>query len=98
MAAAQAEAGRIGFPVMLKGTAGGGGIGLQRCHDAAELAAAFERTQRLAARSFGNAGVFLERWIARGRHIEVQVFGDGKGRVLALGERDCSAQRRHLCR
>jgi urea carboxylase len=94
-AAAQAEAARIGFPVMLKGTAGGGGIGLQRCHDAAELGAAFERTQRLAARNFGNAGVFLERWIARGRHIEVQIFGDGAGRVLALGERDCSVQRRH---
>jgi urea carboxylase len=95
VAAAQAEAARIGFPVMLKGTAGGGGIGLQRCHDAAELAAGFERTQRLASRSFGNAGVFLERFIARGRHIEVQIFGDGAGRVLALGERDCSAQRRH---
>jgi urea carboxylase len=95
LAAAQVEAARIGFPVMLKGTAGGGGIGLQRCHDAAELAAGFARTQRLASRSFGNAGVFLERWIARGRHIEVQVFGDGAGRVLALGERDCSAQRRH---
>jgi urea carboxylase len=95
VAAAQQAAARIGFPVMLKGTAGGGGIGLQRCHDAAELDAAFTRTQRLAARSFGNAGVFLERWIAQGRHIEVQVFGDGAGRVLALGERDCSAQRRH---
>jgi urea carboxylase len=95
LAAAQAEAVLIGFPVMLKGTAGGGGIGLQRCQDAAELAACFARTQRLAARSFGNGGVFLERWISHGRHIEVQVFGDGAGRVLALGERDCSAQRRH---
>jgi urea carboxylase len=95
VATALTEASRIGYPVMLKGTAGGGGIGLQFCADAAALAACFDRTQRLSARSFGNDGVFLERWIAHGRHIEVQIFGDGAGRVLALGERDCSAQRRH---
>jgi urea carboxylase len=93
--AAHAEAARIGYPVMLKGTAGGGGIGLQLCRTPAEMDGAFERARRLAGRSFGNAGVFVESWIEHGRHIEVQIFGDGKGRVLALGERDCSPQRRH---
>jgi urea carboxylase len=93
--AARDAAARIGYPVMLKGTAGGGGIGLQLCRDAPELVANFEKTQRLAQRSFGNAGVFVEAWIEHGRHIEVQIFGDGKGRVVALGERDCSPQRRH---
>ena len=94
-AAAQAEAGRIGFPVMIKSTAGGGGIGLQLCRSADEFAAMFERVQRLAANNFKDAGIFLEKFIARGRHIEVQIFGDGKGKVVALGERDCSAQRRN---
>jgi urea carboxylase len=89
------EAAAIGYPVMLKGTAGGGGIGLQLCRTPDELATMFERTQRLAGRSFGNAGVFVESWIEHGRHIEIQIFGDGRGRVLALGERDCSLQRRH---
>jgi urea carboxylase len=95
LAAAEAEARRIGFPVMIKSTAGGGGIGLQLCRSAEEFAPMFERVQRLAANNFKDAGVFLEKFIARGRHIEVQIFGDGKGRVVALGERDCSAQRRN---
>ncbi|KEA52337.1 urea carboxylase [Mangrovibacter sp. MFB070] len=85
----------IGYPVMLKSTAGGGGIGMQRCNDASELQAAFERVKRLAGNNFADDGVFLEKFIARARHIEVQVFGDGQGNVLALGERDCSAQRRN---
>ncbi|MFC4170454.1 ATP-binding protein, partial [Teichococcus aestuarii] len=85
----------IGYPVMLKSTAGGGGIGMQRCNDAGELQAAFERVKRLAGNNFADDGVFLEKFIARARHIEVQVFGDGQGNVLALGERDCSAQRRN---
>jgi urea carboxylase len=89
------EARRIGYPVMLKSTAGGGGIGLQLVATEAELAPALERVQRLAGNNFKDAGVFIEKFIARGRHIEVQIFGDGKGRVVALGERDCSAQRRN---
>ena len=89
------QARRIGFPVMLKSTAGGGGIGLQRVETEADLTATFERVRRLAANNFKDAGVFVEKYVARGRHIEVQIFGDGKGRVVALGERDCSAQRRN---
>jgi urea carboxylase len=89
------EAGAIGYPVMLKSTAGGGGIGMQLCRDPAEIAAAFDRTTGLAGRNFGNAGVFVEAWIEHARHVEVQIFGDGKGQVLALGARDCSLQRRH---
>ncbi|MCB1228923.1 MAG: urea carboxylase [Verrucomicrobiae bacterium] len=85
----------IGYPVMLKSSAGGGGIGIQVCQNAAELADAFESVTRLSAANFGEGGVFLEKFIARARHIEVQIFGDGKGGVLALGERDCSAQRRN---
>jgi urea carboxylase len=95
LAAAELEAQRIGFPVMIKSTAGGGGIGLQLCRSADEFAPMFERVQRLAANNFKDAGIFLEKFIARGRHIEVQIFGDGKGKVVALGERDCSAQRRN---
>jgi urea carboxylase len=93
--AALAEARRIGFPVMLKSTAGGGGIGLQLVVKEGDLAATFERVQRLATNNFKDAGIFVEKYVARGRHIEVQIFGDGKGGVLALGERDCSAQRRN---
>jgi urea carboxylase len=89
------EASEIGYPVMLKGTAGGGGIGMQLCRGPAEIAATFERTRGLASRNFGNAGVFVEAWIEHARHVEVQIFGDGKGRVLALGVRDCSLQRRN---
>ncbi|MFU8824689.1 5-oxoprolinase/urea amidolyase family protein [Yoonia sp.] len=85
----------IGYPVMLKSTAGGGGIGMQLCADEAALRDAFAAVQRTATASFGDARVFLERFVAQARHVEVQVFGDGKGRVLALGERDCSLQRRN---
>ena len=93
--AALSEAARIGYPVMLKSTAGGGGIGMQQCASAAELTQAFETVKRLAANNFKDAGVFLEKFVARARHIEVQLFGDGEGRVVALGERDCSVQRRN---
>jgi urea carboxylase len=93
--AALAAAAEIGYPVMLKATAGGGGIGMAPCFDPEELAEAFGRVQRLAAASFGAGGVFLERFVTGARHVEVQVFGDGAGRVLALGDRDCSLQRRH---
>ncbi|QBR49729.1 urea carboxylase [Erwinia sp. QL-Z3] len=85
----------IGYPVMLKSTAGGGGIGMQRCDDRSQLDEAFTRVKRLAGNNFADDGVFLEKFIARARHIEVQVFGDGEGGVIALGERDCSAQRRN---
>jgi urea carboxylase len=80
---------------MLKSTAGGGGIGMQQCNDAAELRGAFESVRRLAGSNFRDNGVFLERYVVRARHIEVQLFGDGAGAVIALGERDCSSQRRH---
>jgi urea carboxylase len=92
---ALAEAERITYPVMLKSSAGGGGIGMVLCHDAAELAEKFESIGRLAANNFGNAALFLEKYVARARHIEVQIFGDGKGGVVALGARDCSLQRRN---
>ena len=85
----------LGYPVMLKSTAGGGGIGMKVCRDEAELAREYDSVVRLSERSFGSGSVFLERFIQRGRHVEVQIFGDGKGRVLALGERDCSVQRRN---
>ena len=89
------EAEAVGYPVMLKSTAGGGGIGMQVCIDAATLATNFDRVKRLGANNFAHDGVYLEKFIAGARHIEVQVFGDGRGGVRALGERDCSAQRRH---
>lgn len=85
----------IGYPVMLKSTAGGGGIGMKVCRDEQELRREFESVVRTSERSFGSGGVFIERFIERGRHVEVQIFGDGAGRVLALGERDCSVQRRN---
>ncbi|MFN7126709.1 MAG: urea carboxylase [Allorhizobium sp.] len=86
---------QIGYPVMLKSTAGGGGIGMQLCDNAEALAAAFDTVQRTANSSFGDARVYLERFVSKARHVEVQIFGDGKGRVIALGERDCSLQRRN---
>ncbi|MEZ5408947.1 MAG: 5-oxoprolinase/urea amidolyase family protein [Acidimicrobiales bacterium] len=92
---AVAAADAVGWPVMLKATAGGGGIGMRPCRDADELVRAFAAVERLAADNFGQGGLFLERLVARARHVEVQVFGDGAGRVVALGERDCSAQRRN---
>jgi urea carboxylase len=88
-------AARIGYPVMLKSTAGGGGIGMQLCRDAAELSAAFHSVERLAASNFSQGGVFVEKFVEHARHIEVQIFGDGLGNVIALGERDCSVQRRN---
>ncbi|MBL0944344.1 MAG: urea carboxylase [Hydrogenophaga sp.] len=94
-AQARAEAQRIGYPVMLKSTAGGGGIGMRLVRNEAELADAYASVQRLAAANFKDAGLFLEKFVERARHIEVQVFGDGAGTVLALGERDCSVQRRN---
>jgi urea carboxylase len=89
------EASRVGYPVMLKATAGGGGIGMRLCYNDAELRESLGSVQRLGAANFRDSGVYLEKFVARARHVEVQIFGDGKGRVIALGERDCSAQRRN---
>lgn len=86
---------KIGYPVMLKSTAGGGGIGMQCCFSSDELTEAFDSVKRLSANNFSNDGVFVEKFIQQARHIEVQIFGDGRGHVVALGERDCSAQRRN---
>lgn len=89
------EAARIGYPVMLKSTAGGGGIGMRLVWDEAELKDAYQTVSYLAQANFKDAGLYLEKFVQHARHIEVQIFGDGKGQVLALGERDCSVQRRN---
>ncbi len=88
-------AGDVGYPVMLKSTAGGGGIGMQVCESSDILQSAWDSVKRLGVSYFANDGVFLEKFIANARHIEVQVFGDGEGTAISLGERDCSAQRRN---
>jgi urea carboxylase len=92
---ALARAAVIGYPVMLKSTAGGGGIGMQRCNSAEELNHAYDSVKRLSENNFSNSALFLEKFIVQARHIEVQIFGDGQGGAIALGERDCSAQRRN---
>lgn len=89
------EARGIGFPVMLKSTAGGGGIGMEICASETELEEAFSKVERLSQNHFGQGGIFLEKFIEHARHLEVQIFGDGKGRVITLGVRDCSSQRRN---
>ncbi|TDU02963.1 urea carboxylase [Streptomyces sp. 846.5] len=95
LASALAAAEGLGYPVMLKATGGGGGIGMRACHGPDELAEAWESVRRVAAASFSGAGMFLERLVEQARHVEVQVFGDGTGRVVTLGDRDCSLQRRN---
>ena len=94
-AQALAEAARIGYPVMLKSTAGGGGIGMQLCRSTDELSLSYARVSRLASGNFGDARLYVERFVERARHVEVQIFGDGAGGVVAFGERDCSLQRRN---
>ena len=91
--ARQAEA--IGYPVLIKASAGGGGKGMRRVERAADFAAALASCQREAEAAFGNAHVLVERYVTRPRHIEIQVFADSHGNVIHLGERDCSVQRRH---
>jgi urea carboxylase len=86
---------QVGYPVMLKSTAGGGGIGMRVCNSASELSDAFDAVKRLGQNNFSDSGVFIEKYIQHARHLEVQVFGDGHGEVLALGVRDCSVQRRN---
>ncbi|SDD03758.1 urea carboxylase [Glycomyces harbinensis] len=92
---AVAAAEGIGFPVIVKASAGGGGIGMRVADSSAELAEVFATVKRLAADNFGDDAVYLERYVRRARHVEVQVFGDGLGRVVSLSDRDCSLQRRH---
>ncbi len=94
-AEALSEAQRIGYPVMLKSTAGGGGIGMRLCRTADELEAAYASVLHLSQNNFKNSGLYLEKFVERARHVEVQIFGDGKGQVVSLGERDCSVQRRN---
>jgi len=93
--AAVAEAARIGYPVMVKAAAGGGGIGMSAVSGPPALRAAFETARTRAERFFGDPAILLERYIERARHVEVQILGLADGRVVALGERDCSVQRRH---
>ncbi len=92
---AEAEALRIGLPVMLKSTAGGGGIGMRLCREASEVVEAYASVERTSRASFKDAGIYLEKFVVRARHVEVQIFGDGRGEVIELGERDCSVQRRN---
>jgi acetyl-CoA carboxylase biotin carboxylase subunit len=94
-AAAEAAAGQIGFPLILKAAGGGGGIGMARVERPADLAAAFATATRRAQSAFGNAAVYVERYLERPRHVEVQVFADAHGAVVHLHERECSIQRRH---
>jgi acetyl-CoA carboxylase, biotin carboxylase subunit len=89
------EAERVGYPVMVKAAGGGGGIGMGAATDEAGLRAAFETARSRAERFFGSPAILLERYVERARHVEVQILGLADGRVLALGERDCSVQRRH---
>ena len=86
---------KVGYPVMLKATSGGGGRGIRRCHTEEELRRAYERVVSEATKAFGSAEVFLEKAVVNPRHIEVQVLGDKYGNVIHLFERDCSIQRRH---
>jgi 3-methylcrotonyl-CoA carboxylase alpha subunit len=90
-----AEAARIGFPVIVKASAGGGGKGMKIVRTAGELHGAIESAQREAKKSFGDDRLLLERYIEEPRHVEFQIFGDGNGNIVHLFERDCSIQRRH---
>ncbi|MEO5936150.1 MAG: acetyl-CoA carboxylase biotin carboxylase subunit [Terriglobales bacterium] len=92
---AQQVAQDVGYPVMLKAAAGGGGKGMRLVPDAQKLAGAFASASSEAARAFNNGEVYIEKFIAQPRHIEIQVFGDAHGNVVHLGERECSLQRRH---
>src|SRR5581483_7724711 len=85
----------IGFPLLVKAAAGGGGRGMKVAHSEAELSTALSTARAEAKAAFGDDAVYLERYLQKPRHIEIQVLGDGKGRAIHLGERDCSLQRRH---
>ena len=94
-APAMALAGRIGLPVLVKAVGGGGGRGMKRVEHLEDLPRALELAESEAGAAFGDARVYIERFVSRGRHVEVQVLGDGQGGVIHLGERDCSVQRRY---
>ena len=94
-AAAQALAERIGAPLLIKAVGGGGGRGMKLVEDLKDLAATMDMASAEAGAAFGDARVYIERYVAQGRHVEVQVLGDGAGTVIHLGERDCSVQRRY---
>src|SRR6185295_6015581 len=85
----------FGYPVMLKASAGGGGKGMRLVASFEELRSGFENAQSEAAAAFGDSSIYLEKAVARPRHIEIQVFADSHGNVVHLGERECSIQRRH---
>ena len=85
----------VGYPVIIKSSAGGGGMGMQRCNNELELRNNFEKIKKQALRLFKNGAIFVEKFVENSRHIEVQVFGDGMGKVVALGVRECSIQRRN---
>jgi 3-methylcrotonyl-CoA carboxylase alpha subunit len=90
----RAEAGRVGYPLLVKAVGGGGGIGMKRVDAEEALQATIESAQAMAQKAFGQAEVYLERFVAQARHIEIQVFGYGDGRAVHLFERECSVQRR----
>ena len=95
VAAALRLGAEIGYPVLIKATAGGGGRGMKVARSPEDMEVAFRTAQSEAKSSFGDDAVYLEKFLGRPRHIEIQVFGDGQGRAVHLGERDCSLQRRH---
>lgn len=89
------EAARIGYPLMIKSTAGGGGIGMSLCSQPGDLSRMLQEVAHLSQTNFKDSSVYLERFVEKARHVEVQIFGDGNGQVLSLGLRDCSMQRRN---
>jgi acetyl-CoA carboxylase biotin carboxylase subunit len=95
IAEAKRVAGAMGYPVIIKATAGGGGRGMKVARNEDELEIAFRTARSEAKAAFGNDEVYIEKYLQKPRHIEIQIFGDGKGRAVHLGERDCSLQRRH---
>ena len=95
LADARRAAGKLGYPVVMKASAGGGGKGMFKAASAAELDASFERAKREAESAFGDSRLYMERFVERARHVEVQIVGDGEGAVLHFGERDCTVQRRY---
>ena len=95
LAEAKAIAARAGYPVIIKAASGGGGRGMKVCHSEDELETLMQQAGSEAKAAFGDATVYLEKYLGNPRHIEIQIFGDGKGEAIHLGERDCSLQRRH---
>ncbi len=94
-AQAEAVAREVGLPVMVKASAGGGGKGIRVVYDADALAAAVRQASGEAQAAFGDGAVYVEKYLARPRHVEIQILADGEGHAIHLGERDCSIQRRH---